>query len=274
MAQPSILSNIGNFVRDLARKWGALVSGSFSVPFTIFGFLADQKYQQAIWWGMAGAAVLFSYYLDHTNQKRKIEEFEERLRAKIKFIGIHEAFNSANVYGLERHFELEIKNDSGMELTNCLAKITAIKLEKFPMFDGTPASDWTSVYAAHLPVALRTKRNKERDGGGPFNLRAGETKKISLCSRLDGPKSDTEMHWETPQDQKNIYGLKHCEIEIQFYGSATPTIERFDLDVNDKGELRVIHREQNQATLRPPPSNDGYPTRTFGKAARRQSNIA
>jgi hypothetical protein len=68
----------------LARKWAALVSGSFSVPITIAGFLTERDYQQAIWWNMAAAALIFSYYLDHKKQTGRIKELEARLSPKIR----------------------------------------------------------------------------------------------------------------------------------------------------------------------------------------------
>jgi len=81
---PAPKANIADFLLTLAREWGALVSGSFSVPFTILGFLTERDYQQKIWWGMAFLALLLAFFLDRTRNKMRIEELEKRLLPKIR----------------------------------------------------------------------------------------------------------------------------------------------------------------------------------------------
>ena len=66
---PAPKANIADFLLTLAREWGALVSGSFSVPFTILGFLTERDYQQKIWWGMAFLRTFASFF-SRSNQKQ------------------------------------------------------------------------------------------------------------------------------------------------------------------------------------------------------------
>jgi hypothetical protein len=104
---------------------------------------------------------------------------------------------------------------------------------------------WDETPASHLPMALRTTRNLERDGGGPFHLRPGQNKKIPLCARVDGASSDIQFHFET--DDYRLGEIDNCEVEVNFYGAGAPTVERFDLRVNDNGELKVTRHVKARA---------------------------
>ena len=58
MPVPKPTASALEFLVAFVRKWGALVSGGFSVPFTIIGlFITDRPYQQYIWLAMAGACL-------------------------------------------------------------------------------------------------------------------------------------------------------------------------------------------------------------------------
>lgn len=83
----------------------------------------------------------------------------------------------------------------------------------------------------------------ERDGGGPFHLRAGETKKISLCSRPDGDRTPLFIHYE-PGLRPFMYEIPsflEAELEINIHGAPSPTVERLQMSVDDQGELAVSH---------------------------------
>jgi len=83
MATPKTVADLTEFSVALGRQWGALVTGAFSLPFVLAGALTERDYQQYIWWAMAVAALLASYYIDHTTKKARIRELEEELRPKL-----------------------------------------------------------------------------------------------------------------------------------------------------------------------------------------------
>jgi hypothetical protein len=84
MATPKTVADFTEFSVELGRQWGALVTGTFSLPFALIGFfLTERDYQQYTWWVMAVAALLASYYIDHTTKKARIRELEEELRPKL-----------------------------------------------------------------------------------------------------------------------------------------------------------------------------------------------
>jgi hypothetical protein len=117
----------------------------------------------------ACAIIIFDFartWFDRRNsQLQRIAELEEKLRPRIEVLGIHEA---ANAFTGLRTIELEVKNVSEVELSSCLAKVTAINV-----FKSNPDGplDYSPVYGRHLPLALRTSRNLALGGGGPFHLR-------------------------------------------------------------------------------------------------------
>lgn len=152
------------------------MSGGFSIPFAGLAAFADNKYAQVIFVALAFAASWFAAYTIWKAEGEKVADFEENLRPKIKVLGVHEHhdFESASYL-----FDLEINNDSGTSLDNCLAKVTDLHLFKREA-DGR-LTDYSDLYKSDLPWALRTARNVQRDGGGPFNLRAGEPRKYPFC---------------------------------------------------------------------------------------------
>lgn len=74
---------IVEFAAEFLRKWGPLMSGTFSVPFGAAAVFAKSDYAKLIWGAMAVAAILFSYFLTWLGQKRIIAELLNRLSPKI-----------------------------------------------------------------------------------------------------------------------------------------------------------------------------------------------
>jgi hypothetical protein len=169
-------------------------------------------------------------------QMGRANTLEERLRPKIKVLGLHQFVDSTRAFN--RIFDLEIQNASDEELHNCLAVVTDLTVIRKGS-DGPEVRDWTRAYKPHLPKALRTVRNVERDGGGPFHLRAWQTKKISICSRDDGEHSELKIHYESggPDYIYEMPSVESCEMEVTIYGTPTPTVEVLHFRVNDKNEL-------------------------------------
>jgi hypothetical protein len=178
----------------------------------------------------------FAAYTIWKHERERVIDLEEKLRPKIKVLSICEQLNSLNA---ERTFELEIKNDSEDELTNCLAKITAISI--FKKNPGGIQLDYSAPYREKLPVALRTTRNVERGGGAPFHLRARETKRIPVCTRQDGPGKELQINCEpgVPEYFFHIKSVSTCDLEIEIYGAPSPPKERLHFVVDQYGELKV-----------------------------------
>jgi len=169
---------------------------------------------------------LRSWFDRRNSQLQRIAQLEERFRSKIKVLGLQQKYNAANS---DRTFELEVKNDSEVELSNCLAKVTSITLVKTNI-DGIEL-DYSTPYRTSLPLALRTAKNTERDGGGPFHLRAGETKKILICSRQDGHGKDLRINFEpnAPDFMSGITFISTCDLEIDILGASNPPREKLHL---------------------------------------------
>ena len=112
-------------------------------------------------------------------QWERVEALEEKLRPKIKVLGVSEfpdivpdsVFNSKTgeytSASTDQVFELEIINDSGEELNNCLAKVEDLTvLTQVMIGDTLTLMDNSPPYRRHLPAVLRTAKNTDRDGGG------------------------------------------------------------------------------------------------------------
>jgi hypothetical protein len=174
------------------------------------------------------------------SNKAEIERLNAQIAQKIKILDVLEHRDAFN--GM-RTFELEIQNDSEVELTNCLAKVTAISLFKLNP-DG--AQDYSAPYIRHLPLALRTSRNVDRDGGGPFHLRAREIKKIPIFSRQDGFGKDVQINFEkgAPEFLAHITLVSICDLEVTVYGAPNPPKENIHIAV-DGAIVKVTHTSLN-----------------------------
>ena len=164
------------------------------------------------------------------SEREKVRVLHEKLRPKLQLQGLKERYESAGLHGFIRHFDLDIINDSGEELDNCLVKI--LKIE---------AKDGTAPYTKDLPIALRTQRNAERDGSGRFNLRAKENKIIRLCTRVDGNQREIEFCYERsePHWSYSLRDTRDCNVVIGLYGAPEPTVERLRVQVDADGKLTV-----------------------------------
>jgi hypothetical protein len=106
-----------------AKHWLAVMSGAFSVPFGALAVFADTRFGQIIWVCLAiGAAWLAAYQVWKVERERVLN-LEEELRPKITLVNATAALPPQ---GMDRILEIEIRNDSGEELNNCLAKIVGI----------------------------------------------------------------------------------------------------------------------------------------------------
>jgi hypothetical protein len=72
------------FFSGLWQRWGALVSGTFSVPFWAFALFADSTAGKIGWCVMAVIALLFAHFQTWSNLNKRISELENRLSEKIK----------------------------------------------------------------------------------------------------------------------------------------------------------------------------------------------
>jgi hypothetical protein len=77
--------------------------------------------------------------------------------------------------------------------------------------------DYSPPYRQELPLALMTARNVERNGGGPFHLRAGETKKIPVCWYQVSQRS-LQMNFEAgvPDHMLDITFISEADLVIEF----------------------------------------------------------
>lgn len=121
-------SGVRGFLASFCQHWFAVMSGGLSVPFSFFAVFFDNTNARISFAILAFAAVWLAAYKIWDSERRRVIELEEKLRPKIEFIALHEVFDTSN--GFERRFELEIKNNSGTDLTNCLASVVEIHAEK------------------------------------------------------------------------------------------------------------------------------------------------
>jgi hypothetical protein len=235
-------ANLKAFALALRAQWFAAMSGGFSVPFAAAAVFVDSKFGQLIFGALALGAAWLAAYRIWKAERERVLTLEEHLRPKIKLLAVHQSI--ADYADFRRVAEIEIQNDSGEELSNCLVKVTNISVTCIAGRDGEERrEDASAVHGYDLPAALQTARNVARDGGGPFQLRAGETRKISLCSRPDGDRTPLFIHYE-PGLRPFMYEIAsflEAELEINIHGAPSPTVERVQMSVDDRGELAVSH---------------------------------
>jgi hypothetical protein len=222
------------------RHWLAVMSGAFSVPFGALAVFSDTKFGQIIWVCLAIAAAWLAAYQVWKVEREQVLKLEEQLRPKITLVNATAALPPQ---GMDRVLEIEIRNDSGEELNNCLAKVVGIRAIRRSGASRHDEDDMSSIYLPHLPLALRTTRNFERGGGGPFHLRAGETKKIQIASRSDGTDSALQIFYEDgkPKYMYQIPSMKFCELDIAIYGAKGALEKKILLSVsNDRDMARLL----------------------------------
>jgi hypothetical protein len=208
----------------------ALYAGWHINAFPIAVFLAG-----AAGIALADVVFLFPFHLWQADQKT-IFDLQEKLRPKIRVVHLHQY--SEGTEQSSRTLHLEIENQSSGELSNCLAKVTALKL--FRDIEGVgKIEDMTDLCSRELPLPLITKGNLERKGNGPFHLRAGEAKKIMVCSRGNGKYQPLWIHYEAaaPFYMRQVPSFHAGFLDITIFGSPSPTSVRINLDLNESGQL-------------------------------------
>jgi hypothetical protein len=226
-ASKAITDAVGFFL-ELARKWGALVSGAFSVPFTLLGFLTDRSYQQTVWWGMAAAALLFSYFLDHQKQRATIKELVARLSPKIRLF-LHRD-TARGTMGIEigrgpHGEELPYVQVSAEALTDELVYDCAVSMNMIEhRTDG--AGEFTEVWTESRPLPwIRRPHSTNLSKGNPirFNI-------VSSDPRIAAP-----LDIVPPHEQSNMLN--------QFYGVAGKNGEyRYTVHVVGRNAIPSVAR--------------------------------
>jgi hypothetical protein len=185
--------------------------------------------------GLVGFALtwLIAYFLRflkapsvlYYREKDRADKLEENTRPKILVLGTREHLELDT-----RIFDLEIKNCSDDEITNCIAKVTAMKLFKLNI-DGT-LIDYSAPYQEYLPIALKSERN----GGNKFGLLPRETKRIRICSRQDGIGSDLHINFETGSHNVFLFltWVSKCDLDVEIYGASNPPKENLCLTVENE----------------------------------------
>jgi hypothetical protein len=157
---------------------------------------------------------------------------EAKTKERITVTGLRRNSVDHKLYAKKISISLEIKNDSTENCSNCVVKVEGIR-----------ALDGTEPYAAHLPRALRTIRNKERGGIGRFNLRPREVKVIFVCSRTSNKQSEIDIAYEDdniePHWGYSLRDTRNCVLSIGIYGPSQPTIIALMLTVDDDGLLHA-----------------------------------
>jgi hypothetical protein len=115
-------------VAGFISRWGALVSGGLTIPFTIAGLYSDPKYAKPIWFSSAAFALLVAFYLDHTSKMVRIRELEDRLKPRLK---LSYAAEKTVMRGPgHRYTFLSVTNESARNIDGVLTKIIESKFKK------------------------------------------------------------------------------------------------------------------------------------------------
>jgi hypothetical protein len=128
-----------------------------------------------------------------------------------------------------RYFSVGIKNESSRPAESCLVKLTRMK-----------ALDGREFKNVFLPIGLVTQQQQlQGRAGGPFNLRAGETKYVRVAS-LDETSANSEiaLAYEAPQIP-NLVPRGDYLLTLIAYGGSEPAEQSFRLFVDADGHLRM-----------------------------------
>jgi hypothetical protein len=128
-----------------------------------------------------------------------------------------------------RYFSVAIKNLSASGVENCLVKLTRMKA-----LDG---KEFKNVY---LPIGLLTQQQQiQCRPGGPFNLRAGETKYVRIAS-LDERDANSEiaLAYET-SGIPNLVPRGDYLLKLVAFGGSDPTELTLRLNVDAEGRLKL-----------------------------------
>ena len=247
-----VLKLLGIYISQFWSDWFARMSGPLSVPAAIAAPFFE-GWQRAGLIATAMICLFASSFIVWKKQSARAEALEEKLRPKIKVLQVSEFSDIApNLQinsqtgeftnpRIDQVFELEIMNISGQELTNCLAKVDDLTIFTQVMRGSAMAElDNSTPYKPHLPLALRTARNFDRDGAGPFHLRAGEKKKIRICSRTLGALEPIKFPFEpdAPDHLRTVTLAVRGNIKIELFGPPTSTVEELTFQI-ENGRLMV-----------------------------------
>jgi hypothetical protein len=223
------------FLRLIWGEWSSRVTGSASALLILLGFgisIAgitgtkipyDSTIQLATWVLalICGGQAAYATWA----RERNAREIAENAAAKLQELGISVIGISDYDFDAFLHVaEIEVRNDSIRELGNCLAVVTDI------------FRDGSKEPIRELPLALRTALNRKRNGGGPFYLRPGQTKKIPVC----GVRNDeTMLRVLTEQNSLGLRNARGCSfvIHVDAYGAQKPTSAKVVITINEQGEM-------------------------------------
>jgi len=99
--------------------------------------------------------------------------------------------------------------------------------------------DYSGPYQQYLPIALRTAKSVDRDGGAPFHLRAHETKKVPVFRGQDGWGKDLQINCEGGGASdlfSRITFLSAADMRITIYGAPNPP----SVDIHLRSENEIL----------------------------------
>lgn len=185
---------------------------------------------------MAMRLVLSPYWITREDAKKLSEanaELAELNAAGISVEGIDVYEHPSPWLTGQTFVELDIRNTSAKELNNCHAYVADIKRASIP-----------PELLRELPIPLRTSTNIARGDGGPFILRPGQPKKITLgytTKNEEGQPVIAIIHAD--DDPRFLYGITECEFIIDIYGSAKPTTVSLALYIDGAARVRAEFNE-------------------------------
>jgi len=224
-------------LRLIWGEWSSRVTGSLSAILILLGFgisiagivgakVPHDSIIQLSTWILAAVCGGQAAYAAWARE-RTARETAERAISDLKTRGISTVGVTHYDFDSWLHVaEMEVKNDSGEELGNCLASVTEI-------YRGT-----VKELIRDLPLALQTSLNRRRgDGGGPFNLRPGQTKKLPVC----GARNDDTMLRIFVENEIGFREARGCSftIHINVYGARNPATAKLLVVLNEKGEMEA-----------------------------------
>jgi hypothetical protein len=147
---------------EFLHRWGALMSGAFSVPFAFASLFADQQRQKIIWGIMAVGAILVSYYVDHRKQKGRIKELEARLSPKI--YASCEILDAQEGPFPRRYVQVVVRPSTEGNLENCEVMLHAVtRLDQLSkgtrVYNQALNACWSGISDRAITIAAGQKRS-------------------------------------------------------------------------------------------------------------------
>lgn len=211
-----------DFWRDGNALLGA-VAAPLSIAFTLakafdvpaLSHLRDISYA----WALAPLLiwVLVAYVRLHARTAESALILQDKMRPKLKLGKL--SWNSQKV-----GFDIEIENDSGEHLSNCLVKIEGAKVVR-----------GKAINPAAFPMILLTRGQTSRAESGSFNLRPGETKSIGFIYRANMASGWPALDHEG--GMMIFMNVRQCIFSIVALGPPSPTRIRVEVDGDEKGKM-------------------------------------